>query len=129
MTSIHNRLHARTAGIALTLALAAGYGLTAPAAARTNFDGVWSVLIVTEKGDCDRAYRYPVRISGGTLENAGSSSFDISGKVTNNGAITVRVTNGNKNANGSGRLTPDGGSGSWTGGECAGTWQAERRNS
>jgi hypothetical protein len=28
-----------------------------------RYDGLWSVSIVTEKGDCDRGYRYPVRIS------------------------------------------------------------------
>ena len=32
-----------------------------------RYDGLWSVSIVTEKGDCDRGYRYPVRISNGTL--------------------------------------------------------------
>ena len=24
-----------------------------------RYDGLWSVSIVTEKGDCDRGYRYP----------------------------------------------------------------------
>ena len=38
-----------------------------------GYDGLWSVSIVTEKGDCDRGYRYPVRISNGTLVNAGDS--------------------------------------------------------
>src|SRR5262249_52509201 len=52
-----------------------------------NFDGKWSVLIVTTKGDCDRAYRYPISISGQTLINAGSTSFDISGNVQSNGAV------------------------------------------
>src|SRR3954467_14369750 len=31
-------------------------------APKPSFDGSWSVLIVTEKGKCDRAYRYPVKI-------------------------------------------------------------------
>lgn len=113
---------------AVALAAVACTGASAQAGpAKPSFDGTWSVLIVTEKGDCDRAYRYPIRISGGTLENAGSTSFDISGKVGNNGAITVRVSHGSRNASGSGRLTHEGGTGSWSGGQCAGTWQAERR--
>ena len=29
-----------------------------PAAARTPYDGNWSVLIVTNTGPCDRGYRY-----------------------------------------------------------------------
>ena len=30
---------------------------SAPIASAKSFDGGWSVLIVTEKGTCDRAYR------------------------------------------------------------------------
>ena len=33
------------------------------AMARTPFDGAWSVLIVTDRGTCDRAYRYALRRS------------------------------------------------------------------
>jgi hypothetical protein len=39
-----------------------------------NYDGLWSVLIVTEKGDCDRGYRYPIRITHGILNNAGDAA-------------------------------------------------------
>ena len=42
-----------------------------PAQAKTNFDGNWSVVIVTEKGTCDRSYRYPVRITDGAVGYAG----------------------------------------------------------
>ncbi len=38
-----------------------------PTRALPAFDGLWSVLIVTEKGDCDRGYRYPIRIARGAL--------------------------------------------------------------
>ncbi len=98
-----------------------------PGQAKGNFDGTWSVVIVTEKGDCDRAYRYPIRIINGSLANAGSASFDISGQVSPNGAITVRVSRGDRNATGIGRLSGETGAGSWAGGSCAGTWAAERR--
>src|ERR1044072_8148148 len=47
-------------------------------AIQAMFDGQWSVLIVTEKGRCDRAYRYPVRIENGTVGYAGTASFNIS---------------------------------------------------
>ena len=92
-----------------------------------NFDGKWSVVIMTTKGDCDRAYRYPVAISGASLINLGDASFDISGKVQGNGAVTVRVSYGQKSAAGTGRLSATFGTGSWSGGECSGTWTAERR--
>jgi hypothetical protein len=85
------------------------------------------VVIVTEKGTCDRAYRYPVRIANGALINEGPSPVTVSGKVGGNGAVNVLVTYGDKSANGSGRLSGNIGAGSWTGGGCAGTWEAERR--
>jgi hypothetical protein len=93
------------------------------------YDGLWSVSIVTEKGDCDRGYRYPIRISNGTLANAGDvTAVDINGKVQQTGAITVTVTGGGKSATGSGRLAGNIGEGHWTGGECSGSWTAERRS-
>lgn len=91
------------------------------------YDGLWSVSIVTEKGDCDRGYRYPIRITNGVLANAGSVSVDIVGKVQPTGAITVMLSAAGKSANGSGRLSGDLGEGHWSGGECSGTWTAERR--
>lgn len=99
-----------------------------PADARTGFDGVWSVVVVTEQGDCDRAYRYPIRINDdGSLINAGSTSFDISGKVARDGKLVVRLSYAGKSATGQGRLSGEGGTGKWSGGACAGTWTAERR--
>jgi hypothetical protein len=91
------------------------------------YDGLWSVSIVTEKGDCDRGYRYPIRISNGVLANAGSVNITIAGKVQPTGAITVMVSAAGKNANGTGRLSGDLGEGRWSGGECSGSWTAERR--
>ena len=94
-----------------------------------RYDGEWSVSIITQKGDCDPGYRYPIRISNGALVNAGNSPFNISGKVAQTGAITVTVSAGGKSANGSGRLAGNGGGGLWTGGQCSGSWTAERRGS
>jgi hypothetical protein len=94
-----------------------------------RYDGLWSVSIVTEKGDCDRGYRYPVRISNGTLANAGDTIFSITGKVVGSGAVTVAVSAGGRSAIGSGRLAGNIGTGSWSGGSCSGSWSAERRGS
>ena len=41
------------------------------ALARTPFDGNWSVLIVTDAGDCDRAYRYALVIRDGRVRTRG----------------------------------------------------------
>jgi hypothetical protein len=125
-----NFIQTRTVIRALTISslLAATAYLAAPAQAKTNFDGQWSVVIVTERGTCDRSYRYPVRISDGSVDYAGQAAFNVSGKVAPNGKVNVTVSRGEQRANGSGHLTANGGGGSWTGGDCSGTWQAERRS-
>ena len=110
------------------LVFASPFASAAPA--RTNFDGNWSVLIVTQKGTCDRAYRYPVKIENGAVGYAGSASFTVSGKVGPNGTVTVTVARGGQSANGTGQMSATDGSGVWTAGsgECSGTWTAERRS-
>ena len=97
--------------------------------AKPGFDGAWSVLIVTQQGKCDRAYRYPVRISNGLVGYAGEASFNVSGTVGANGAVTVTVSRGSQSATGSGMLSATDGSGRWraASGECSGSWTAERR--
>jgi hypothetical protein len=111
-----------------SLALTTASAIAAPGAPRSTFDGRWSVLIVTEKGECDRGFRYPVEISGGQVGYAGQASFNVSGKVGANGAITVTVSRGDKSARGTGLLSGGHGAGSWAGGPCSGTWTAERRS-
>jgi hypothetical protein len=117
-----------TAGALVACCVSVAASATSNAAA-PRYDGDWSVSIVTVKGDCDRGYRYPIRISNGTLVNGGSDPFTISGRVTPSGAITVTVSHGDKSATGSGRLAGNSGEGLWTGGSCSGTWTAERRSS
>jgi hypothetical protein len=109
-------------------ALVAAAMLVSPAnSAAPRFDGLWSVSIVTEKGDCDPGYRYPIRIANGQLANAGDNAFTITGKVGQTGAITVTVAAAGKSAVGSGQLAGNAGGGRWTGGACSGSWTAERR--
>ena len=123
----------KTTACALTafamLAATAAPAFPAPiAAGKQSLDGTWSVLIVTEQGKCDRAYRYPVRISNGSVGYAGEASFNVSGSVGANGAVTV--TRGSQSAKGTGQLSANGGSGRWTAGsgECSGSWTVERRS-
>jgi hypothetical protein len=116
---------------AATILAATAVPASAAAVVKSSFDGQWSVLIVTQKGTCDRAYRYPVKISNGSVGYAGDSAFNVSGKVGDNGTVTVTVSRGSHSARGQGRLSPTDGSGMWTAGsgECSGTWTAERRSS
>ena len=69
-------------------------GATTPAGSAPSFDGVWSVVIITDKGACDRAYRYPIRIRNGAMLAEGSSPATINGKVASNGQVTVTVSAG-----------------------------------
>jgi hypothetical protein len=126
MLKSQNRTRNFTLG-ALALSFATVLGVSTPATSAPNYDGLWSVVIVTEQGTCDRAYRYPIRISRGTLLNEGSSPVTINGRVGGNGTVNVIVSHGGKSATGSGRLSGTSGAGSWRGGGCAGTWEAERR--
>ena len=114
------------------LALASAFAFAlAPAVARTNYDGNWSVLIVTERGTCDRGYRYGVSIRNGRVSYEGSAAVNVDGRVSPNGAVRVRVWAGSQSASGWGRLSRRYGSGRWRGAgsssSCAGSWSAERR--
>lgn len=117
----------RTALCALVAAAATMLSTTSFAMPR--YDGTWSVLVMTKKGDCDPGYRYPIRIANGKLVNAGDSAFTITGNVGDTGSITVTVSAGGKSATGIGHLAGNGGGGSWSGGSCSGSWTAERRAS
>lgn len=117
----------RTLGALAAVSVAAAIGLAGPTQARTDFDGEWSVVIVTSKGDCERSYRAPITISNGNFINVGVNMVDVSGNVRPDGKLTVRVSRGQSSAVGLGRLTATSGGGSWKGGACAGTWTAVRR--
>src|SRR5204862_6804796 len=130
MTQFARSIYAVAPVLAALTLLAATVPASAPASARSNYDGKWSVLIVTHKGTCDRAYRYPVKIDNGSVGYAGDASFTVSGKVGENGSVIVKVARGSQSANGQGRLSATDGSGMWTAGtgECSGVWTAERRS-
>jgi hypothetical protein len=92
------------------------------------FDGYWSVLIVTRSGACDPSFRTAVNISNGIVSGGGGAN--ISGRVSNGGAVSVSVSAGDQYASGSSRLSRNSGSGSWRGrgsrGVCSGSWSASR---
>ena len=94
-----------------------------------SYDGNWSVLIITEKGDCDAAYRYAVGVANGQVRYTGDAGVNMSGTVTPAGAVSIRL--GDKGANGTGHLSASTGAGRWqgagSGASCAGRWEAERR--
>jgi hypothetical protein len=103
---------------------------SAVATARTPFDGAWNLLIITDRGTCDRAYRYALRIADGRVYYD-DPSFTVSGGVDGAGRVRVGVSAGGQSANGYGQLSGNYGQGSWSGrsstSQCSGHWEAERR--
>lgn len=102
-----------------------------PVRAQSNFDGSWSILIITDQGECDRAYRYGIRIASGQVIYDGEAGVTFTGHVERNGRVTAAVQRGQQSATASGRLSGNGGGGTWKGlsstGACSGKWEAERR--
>ena len=128
-------MHKRTqmfAAALLTMPLSAASAAPAVQAARsvTQFDGNWSVSVITDAGTCDRGYRYALRIAGGRIYYD-NPSFDVSGQVNARGQVQVVVRAGGQEAVGDGRLSRDYGEGLWRGrsaaSSCSGHWEAERR--
>ena len=74
------------------LAIGGAFPIDAFAAAKArggNFDGSWSVVINTARGDCGSGLRYAVRIVGGRV--GGEGGYSVAGAVAPNGAIRVMV--------------------------------------
>jgi hypothetical protein len=98
-------------------------------AVAANFDGSWSVVINTLRGDCGSSLRYGVRIVGGHVVGE-DANYQVAGAVSPSGAIRVVVAEGGRSASGTGRLVGNSGSGVWrtSSGECSGQWAAARRS-
>jgi hypothetical protein len=115
----------------LAVAAALCGGTPSSARAQAGFDGAWSILIVTEAGECDRAYRYAVQIDHGRINYDGSAGVELTGSVDRGGRVSASVQRGGQGASGTGRLSGNRGRGTWRGksptGQCSGYWEAERR--
>jgi hypothetical protein len=92
------------------------------------YDGAWSVVIETTRGNCPAAIRAGVHIFAGRLL-ADDQSYRLDGRVAANGAVRVTVSAAGQSAGGSGRLGRNVGRGLWrsSSDECSGQWSAQRR--
>ncbi|MCJ2046583.1 hypothetical protein MKK58_18875 [Methylobacterium sp. J-078] len=120
--------------VAVVLALGAGLSSPAmiPAAARDggNFNGAWSVELVTESGMvCDSRYTYAVSVQEGQVRLASASgSATLSGRVGPDGTVGLNVSNGTASGAVSGRLQAQSGGGTWkVSSLCSGRWTARRQ--
>ena len=95
----------------------------------SRYDGTWSVLLETTRGDCTPALRASLRIAGGRLL-AEDQSYRLDGQVGQSGAVRVAVSANGQSALGFGHLSLRAGLGRWRTelGECVGRWSAERRD-
>jgi hypothetical protein len=122
----------RRIGLSIPLVVLATFPAwgASPRASVERFDGPWSVVIITDQGTCDRAYRYGLRIEGGRVFYDGGSDVAVSGRVDARGRVAVVVSAGGSSAHGSGRLYDTEGEGRWQGtsqnASCSGRWQAQR---
>jgi hypothetical protein len=102
-----------------------------PALSNAVHDGNWTVLVITEKGKCDRGYRYEIKVVDGHVHYAGTAAVNLDGTVTPTGVVSVSIRAGDQGADGTGRLSDASGAGTWRGrgssGACIGRWEAERR--
>ena len=85
--------------------------------------------VITEKGDCDKAYRWSVGIKDDRIANIGDEVAHASGRVDRRGRITARFTRGRDVLTASGSLSGKWGVGKWDAPTraCSGRWVAERR--
>lgn len=97
---------------------------TAPAFARSPYDGLWNVTIVTKAGSCEPSVRYPLTVVDGKVVAAGS---DVSGSIGREGSVKVSI----RGAYANGQLSGNAGSGKWNGASggipCSGRWEASRQ--
>ena len=114
------------------VAMAAAVALPGASKAGGSFDGAWHVTIITQSGNCDPAYSYPVKVEGGRVSYSGNGDFDISGHVGEAGAVSVAIARGDQKASGNGKLSASSGSGQWSGKSssmsCSGRWEATRNS-
>jgi hypothetical protein len=81
-----------------------------------QYDGNWSVLVLTERGECNSVYRLPIIIESGQARYGGPWKVTVSGSVAASGAVRGSIGASGASVNVSGRLAGAAGSGTWTSG-------------
>jgi hypothetical protein len=92
------------------------------------YDGTWNVTFTPQAGNCHASNTVPFNVAGLRVSSAGGGK--VTGGVSRNGSVAVKITVGASWANGNGRLAGNSGAGRWsgviTGDQCSGVWQATR---
>ena len=116
--------------VSFTLALLGLFEVSAPAQARTPYDGLWSVSLKVDKGSCgERDIELFVR--NGEISHAGDVGFfTADGRVGQGGRVEVSIGAFGITASADGQLSERQGIGVWQFPErgCSGPWSAVRRS-
>ena len=92
------------------------------------YDGTWNVVFSTRAGNCSSTNSVPFAVSGARVSSAGGGK--VTGGISRNGVVAVRISVGLSAASGNGRLAGNSGAGRWSGvisgDRCSGSWQATR---
>ena len=113
---------------ALTLAAGLPLAASTPALAEAaDFNGTWTVQLVTEAGACG-GNSYTVVIHDGQVRPA-SGGGSIAGRIGADGSVGLSVRQGPASGSATGRLRASAGSGTWNAASlCSGRWAAQRRS-
>jgi hypothetical protein len=95
-----------------------------------SLDGTYGVAITTRRGDCQKHHHWMILVSGGRVSSAGNTPMHASGHISPEGHVHLTFTRLHHVAKVTGRLTTQGGSGTWHSPtmECTGSWHARRRS-
>ena len=109
--------------LASTLTAATAF-TAAPAFAGNDYDGLWTVTVVTKAGSCEPSTSSTLTVTDGKVSAAGAA---ISGSVGREGLVRVSINGAYAN----GQLSGKTGSGKWNGASagvpCSGRWEASRQ--
>jgi hypothetical protein len=98
-----------------------------PAPAANPYDGVWTVSLVTAKGDCPATEMLLVAVRNGAVEDLGV--IQTTGLISDHGAMNIRLKNGtNLLMRAQGFIKGSSGAGTWEAPpqRCFGRWTASR---
>ncbi len=109
MKNVFRSIFLAAATVLLVTSASGPSDAAAQIARASSFDGNWSVVINTLRGDCGSALRYSVRIVGGQVL-AADQSYQVAGVVERQrGMIRVVVAEAGRSASGAGRLSGNNG--------------------
>ena len=124
----------RFSALLLSAAFCLAVSSIAPASAQkaaggAQFDGRWSVEVITDEGTCDRAYRWTIGIKGGRVAEMTEAVAEASGAIDRAGRVALRFARGSDVLDARGTLQAEAGAGTWRAPSmgCAGRWRAEKR--